>query len=199
MAIPVIVLPLLTVAITIATHWLMLLFSSIVDFWQSGMKLAVALDTPAVVSDVDNAALPSSSRTWSLLCAVLRVDAAGFRLGASRSMFYGPFFRRWPSALSKRSRSTRLTLAKSSSHTSSGSGILVPLSSRANMAMHPLTLPNLIQFLSSPGLWIGLLIAVSIPRDCNPTARAIKLPSGTTRRPDYQAPHNGDNSSSLFS
>jgi ABC-2 type transport system permease protein len=40
MAIPVIVLPLLTVAITIATHWLMLLCSSIVIL-ASGMKLAV--------------------------------------------------------------------------------------------------------------------------------------------------------------
>ena len=39
MAIPVIVLPLLTVAVTIATHWLMLLFSSIVIL-ASGMKLA---------------------------------------------------------------------------------------------------------------------------------------------------------------
>jgi ABC-2 type transport system permease protein len=88
MAIPVIVLPLLTVAVTIATHWLMLLFSYIVIL-ASGMKLAFLWTHLPLFQMWTMLLFHLLVVHGPLLCAVLRVDAAGFWLGASRSIFVG--------------------------------------------------------------------------------------------------------------
>ena len=158
MAIPLIVLPLLTVVITIATHWLMLLLSSIVVL-ASGMKLALLWTH-----------LPLF-QMWTMLL---------FHLLVVHGLYYAPFYA-WMLLVSGWARRAPFLWAllpplaigfveKIAFNTTYfgkiieshfiGSGDLIPFP-EANMAMHPLTLPNLIQFLSSPGLWIGLLIAAA--------------------------------------
>ena len=158
MAIPVIVLPLLTVAVTIATHWLMLLFSSIVIL-ASGMKLAFL---------------------WTHLPLFQMWTMLFFHLLVVHGLYYAPFYA-WMLLVSGWARRAPILWAllpplaigfveKIAFNTSYfgkiieshflGNGDKIPFPAD-NMGMHPLTLPNLIQFSSSPGLWIGLLIAAA--------------------------------------
>ena len=134
MAIPLIVLPLLTVVITIATHWLMLLLSSIVVL-ASGMKLALLWTH-----------LPLF-QMWTMLL---------FHLLVVHGLYYAPFYA-WMLLVSGWARRApflwallpplaigfvekiafnTLTLAKSSSHTSSAAGILFHFQKRTWRCIH---------------------------------------------------------------
>ena len=141
MAIPLIVLPLLTVVITIATHWLMLLLSSIVVL-ASGMKLALL---------------------WTHLPLFQMLTMLLFHLLVVHGLYYAPFYA-WMLLVSGWARRAPFLWAllpplaigfveKIAFNTTYfgkiieshfiGSGDMVPFPGD-NMAMHPLTLPNLI-------------------------------------------------------
>ncbi len=87
-AIPLVVLPLLTFAITVVTQFVMLLLSSAV-LLGSGLSVGDAWDTDVVLPHVTDAALPPGDRSWSLVCAHLRLAAAGLSLGAARAVSVG--------------------------------------------------------------------------------------------------------------
>ena len=83
-AIPLVVLPLLTFAITVLTQLIMALMSSVV-LLGSGLSVATLWAQLSLPSDLAGAALPSRDGSFALVRANLRLVAAGFGLGAART------------------------------------------------------------------------------------------------------------------
>ena len=87
-SIPLVVLPLLTFAITVATQFIMLLLSTRSAAGERS-ECRDAVDAVAVVPDVADAALPPGDRACALVRANLRLAAAGLGLGAARGVSVG--------------------------------------------------------------------------------------------------------------
>ena len=153
-SIPLVVLPLLTFAIIVATVSIMLLLSSLVLL---GSGVSVATLWTRVVPDVTDAALPPGHRARALACADLRLAAAGLGLGAARgiSMGFLP-----PLAIGVVEK-----IAFHTSHFFAHAAIPLrraaarrPCHHRDSIQIDPMMHITPGRFLSSPGLWIGLLI-----------------------------------------
>ena len=87
-SIPLVVIPLLTFAITVVTQFIMLLLSSAV-LLGSGLVLRRYRTTCVVVPDVADAALPLGDGSCAVVCANLRLAADGLRLGTARALSVG--------------------------------------------------------------------------------------------------------------
>ena len=102
-SIPLVVLPLLTFAITVVTQWIMLLLSSAV-LLGSGLSVATLWTQLSLFQMSADAALPPRDRSCALVCADLRLAAAGLSLGAARGISMG----RVAAARDRRGREDRL-------------------------------------------------------------------------------------------
>ncbi len=87
-SIPLVILPLLTFAVTVVTQSIMLLLSSAV-LPQTGLSVATLWSQVVAAADVRGTALPPSRHSRSLVCANIRLAAAGVRLGAARGISLG--------------------------------------------------------------------------------------------------------------
>ena len=82
-AIPLVILPLLSFAITVVTQFVMMLLL------RQRPECRDARGADVVPPHVANASLPHSDRSWPLVRAPLRLVAAGFSLGATRAVYMG--------------------------------------------------------------------------------------------------------------
>ncbi|MGH9503967.1 MAG: ABC transporter permease [Terriglobales bacterium] len=158
-AIPIVVLPLLTFAITIATQWIMLLVNTAV-FLGSGLSVAPLWRQFPLFP------------MWLMLL---------FHLVAIHGLYYAPFYG-WLILVSGWARRAAFLwaslpllaigvvekIAFNTSHFATllesrlGGGANAVASTAPGISlMHPLTLITLGEFLTSPGLWIGLAIAAA--------------------------------------
>ncbi len=87
-SIPLVILPLLTFAITIAVQWVMLLVSTAVVL-VSGQSVAMLWSKFVILPDVAVAALSSVDGSCALARAHLLLAAAGIRLGSPRAISVG--------------------------------------------------------------------------------------------------------------
>jgi ABC-2 type transport system permease protein len=165
-SIPLLIMPLLTFAITVVTQWIMLLLSSVV--------LAGSGVSPAILWNQ----LPMFQMSMGLL----------FHLVGVHGLWYGPFYawmllvsgwaRRAPfvwAALPLVAVGIGEKIAFNTSHFGSLLGYVLGGGPQgrgyipAGMSMHPLAHVRLADFLGSPGLWIALAVTAAF------LAGAVKL------------------------
>ena len=152
-SIPLVVLPLLSFALTVATQWIMLLLSTAVML---GSGLSVApLWTHMPLFQMWLALLYHLlASACALVCAHLRMAAAGLRLGAARGISMGRLALLAIGIVEK--------IAFNTSHFAAWVGYRFSGSAAGgsftadNVSMDPLMHLTPGRFLTTPGLWIGL-------------------------------------------
>ena len=87
-SIPLVVIPLLSFAVTVVTQFIMLLLSSAVMLG-SGLSVATLWTQVSLPQMSVDAALSPGDGACALVCANLRLAAAGFRVGAARAISMG--------------------------------------------------------------------------------------------------------------
>ena len=90
LSIPLVIIPVLSYAITLVTQFIMLVLASAV-LLGSGANIALMWTHESFFRVLTRPLLPHAHRSWALVCASLRLAAAGFCCGAARSICMGRY------------------------------------------------------------------------------------------------------------